>query len=183
LIKIYQIWRVFFLLKVKNKKFNTIELDPSQFKVYSTGNKILNDGGDVDEAEFQDFLEEPKKKKKKKNPKEKSQGIEKIEKVEIEPVEVIDMSKWNNMKIPDQILKNIEKLKFSKPTPVQENSIPKAMESDSDILIAAETGSGKTLSFGIPIVSKLMNLKKKKKSLKGLILTPTRELAMVIGFF
>jgi superfamily II DNA/RNA helicase len=162
-------------------------LDPSQFKFYSKGNEqdgLISDGGEDDEAEFQDFLEEdkPKKKKNKKNPK-KEQKVEKIEK-EIEPeVEVLDMSKWKDMKIPDQILKNIEKLKFSKPTPVQENSIPKAMSTDSDILIAAETGSGKTLSFGIPIVSKLMNLKKKNKSMKGLILTPTRELAMVKNSF
>ena len=72
-------------------------------------------------------------------------------------------------------------LKFDKPTPIQEKTLPFSM-SGRDVVGAAETGSGKTLAFGIPILEFMFKkqVKDSENHLVGLILTPTRELAVQI---
>ncbi|EFC50395.1 predicted protein, partial [Naegleria gruberi] len=86
------------------------------------------------------------------------------------------------------------RLGFYKPTPIQEESIPKAIGQQADILAAAETGSGKTLAFVLPIIDELMKLKENEPAqqvkddesrtdmfqLRSLILLPTRELALQV---
>jgi len=67
----------------------------------------------------------------------------------------------------------LKDMEFSHPTPIQEESIPVALEG-RDILIQARTGTGKTGAFGIPIIEKL------RKGERVLILAPTRELAIQI---
>ncbi len=77
-------------------------------------------------------------------------------------------------------MKALEKEGYEKPTPIQQQAIPPALEG-KDLLGTAQTGTGKTAAFAIPI---LQNLTKKKSEgkphIRALILTPTRELAIQI---
>lgn len=83
---------------------------------------------------------------------------------------------FNDMGLPSIILSSLERLKFSTPTPIQGATIPMALE-DKDILGSAQTGTGKTLAFSIPLVAKLLSDPKAK----ALVLTPTRELALQVA--
>ncbi len=74
-----------------------------------------------------------------------------------------------------QILASLERMKFETPTPIQAQAIPLAL-SGRDILGSAQTGTGKTGAFAIPLVSKLLN----NEVQSALILTPTRELAVQV---
>src|ERR1700735_2554422 len=67
--------------------------------------------------------------------------------------------------------------KFSVPTPVQAAAIPEAL-AGKDVLATAQTGTGKTLAFLIPVIEKL--LVSNKKGIAALVLVPTRELAMQV---
>ena len=77
---------------------------------------------------------------------------------------------------PD-LLRGVRELGFKRPTPIQSDAIPPAMEGN-DVLAAAATGSGKTAAFLLPILHRLMD--KKRGTTRALILTPTRELAAQI---
>jgi len=66
---------------------------------------------------------------------------------------------------------------FSKPTPVQAAAIPQALDG-KDVLATAQTGTGKTLAFLVPVIEKL--LKENTPGVKALVLVPTRELAMQV---
>ncbi|MDO8504898.1 MAG: DEAD/DEAH box helicase [Candidatus Liptonbacteria bacterium] len=72
------------------------------------------------------------------------------------------------------ILQIIEKIGFKTPTPIQEQSIPIAIQGN-DVMGIAQTGTGKTLAFGIPLIQRLLE----KKGL-ALIVLPTRELAIQV---
>jgi ATP-dependent RNA helicase RhlE len=76
--------------------------------------------------------------------------------------------------ISPSILNQLQKLGFSKPTPIQHQAIPIAM-TGQDLMGIAQTGTGKTLAFGIPMIQRLQSHKG-----TGLILLPTRELAAQI---
>jgi len=67
---------------------------------------------------------------------------------------------------------------FEEATPVQERSIPPIMEG-KDVLGLAQTGTGKTAAFLLPIVNRLLKAQKSTKN-KALVIVPTRELAMQI---
>ncbi len=69
--------------------------------------------------------------------------------------------------------------KFTTPTPVQSGAIPPALEG-RDVLATAQTGTGKTLSFLIPIIEQLQKADPSTKGAQALILLPTRELAMQV---
>jgi ATP-dependent RNA helicase RhlE len=75
------------------------------------------------------------------------------------------------------LLKGIRELGFARPTPIQEEAIPPAMEG-RDLLACAQTGSGKTAAFLLPILHRLIG--KPRRTTRALILTPTRELAAQI---
>jgi ATP-dependent RNA helicase RhlE len=77
---------------------------------------------------------------------------------------------------PD-LLRGIKELGFTRPTPIQSDAIPPAM-AGKDVLAAAQTGSGKTAAFLLPILQRLLG--KKRGTTRALILTPTRELAAQI---
>src|SRR5258708_5431113 len=77
---------------------------------------------------------------------------------------------------PD-LLKGIRELGFARPTPIQEQAIPPALEG-RDLLACAQTGSGKTAAFLLPILHRLIG--KPRRVTRVLILTPTRELAAQI---
>ena len=86
--------------------------------------------------------------------------------------------KFNDLNLSDPILRSLKDQKYKKPTPIQAEVIP-AVLNNSDIMAAAQTGTGKTAAFVLPILSKLSNSKYKYKGhqLRALIVTPTRELA------
>lgn len=76
--------------------------------------------------------------------------------------------------IAPKILETLDRMKFTVPTPIQHKTIPVAMEG-KDIIGVAQTGTGKTLAFAIPMVQHLA-----QKDKKGLIIVPTRELAIQV---
>ena len=86
------------------------------------------------------------------------------------------MDNFLNLGISKEILFNLKSLNLVKPTPVQQRAIVPGYEG-KDILAIANTGTGKTAAFGIPIIQRL----NENKSLSALILSPTRELSIQIG--
>lgn len=85
---------------------------------------------------------------------------------------------FNEMGLSTEIQSAIEDLGFVKPTPVQEKVVPFLLESRQDMVALAQTGTGKTAAFGLPIIQQLDTA---KKSVQALILSPTRELAIQIA--
>jgi len=82
------------------------------------------------------------------------------------------MKTFQEMGLPTALLETLNDMKFVSPTPVQSETIPLAL-AGKDVLGSAQTGTGKTGAFGIPLVAKLMTDPKGT----ALIMTPTRELA------
>ena len=87
------------------------------------------------------------------------------------------MTQFSEFNISEALKKRIASLNFVTPTPVQAGAIPPALEG-RDVLATAQTGTGKTLSFIVPILEKLA--KTESRSATALILLPTRELAMQV---
>lgn len=85
------------------------------------------------------------------------------------------MQDFNSLNLPAALLTNLNKMKFSTPTPIQAQAIPAALEG-RDILGSAQTGTGKTGAFGIPLVNKLLTNPRGS----ALVLCPTRELAVQV---
>jgi ATP-dependent RNA helicase RhlE len=88
---------------------------------------------------------------------------------------------FKELNITEPILKALIDKKYETPTPIQEQAIPVAL-SGRDLLGIAQTGTGKTAAFAIPIIQHLdqSHARDKKREIKALILTPTRELAIQI---
>lgn len=89
---------------------------------------------------------------------------------------------FNELKLIEPILKAIEYERYETPTPIQEQAIPPIIDG-RDILGCAQTGTGKTAAFAMPIIQILSqeNISKRKACpIRALILTPTRELALQI---
>ena len=84
-----------------------------------------------------------------------------------------------NLSLAEPLLKAIKKLGFDVPTPVQKKAIPLALEY-KDLLVSAETGSGKTAAFLLPTLQNLISVPCKTIGTRALILAPTRELAQQI---
>lgn len=84
---------------------------------------------------------------------------------------------FNEMKLMKPILRAIEEAGYQSPSPIQEQTIPSLLEG-RDLLGCAQTGTGKTAAFALPIVQILA--RNKSQSIRGLILTPTRELCIQI---
>lgn len=91
--------------------------------------------------------------------------------------------KFTDLGIIKPILKAIQEEGYTNPTPIQEQSIPVLLDR-KDLLGCAQTGTGKTAAFTIPILQHLFNSKndyKGKRKIRSLIITPTRELAIQIA--
>lgn len=89
---------------------------------------------------------------------------------------------FNDLKLIEPILKAIEKQGYTQPTPIQEKAIPILLQK-KDLLGCAQTGTGKTAAFTIPILqhlSKTTDAQHHSRRIKALIITPTRELALQI---
>jgi ATP-dependent RNA helicase RhlE len=84
---------------------------------------------------------------------------------------------FSKFKLDADILRGIREMGFARPTPIQSDAIPPAMEG-KDLLACASTGSGKTAAFLLPIIDKLIS--KPRRTTRALVLTPTRELAVQI---
>lgn len=82
------------------------------------------------------------------------------------------MTKFKDMGLPEAIQRSLEQMQFEEATPIQAETIPLAIQG-RDILGSAQTGTGKTAAFGIPLVSKLLS----NEIGCALVMTPTRELA------
>lgn len=88
------------------------------------------------------------------------------------------MDHFSELNLCTALRTNLSKNNFVIPTPVQAQAIPPLMEG-RDVVATAQTGTGKTLAFAIPIIEALMAMPR-SKSVKALILSPTRELAIQI---
>ena len=86
------------------------------------------------------------------------------------------MQNFKDLGISEKTVQTLENMGFKEPTPIQKDSIPYALEG-RDILGQAQTGTGKTGAFGIPLIEKVVN----KSGVQSLILAPTRELAMQVA--
>ncbi|MEG2849946.1 MAG: DEAD/DEAH box helicase, partial [Bacteroidales bacterium] len=88
---------------------------------------------------------------------------------------------FKELNISEPILKALIDKNYTDPTPIQQKAIPPAL-SGRDILGTAQTGTGKTAAFAIPIIQQLNELREngRNREIKALILTPTRELAIQI---
>ncbi|MFD1163508.1 DEAD/DEAH box helicase [Hwangdonia seohaensis] len=87
------------------------------------------------------------------------------------------MSTFQDLGLNDDLLQAITDLGFTKPSEVQEKAIPILLESETDLVALAQTGTGKTAAFGFPMLEKIDI---DSRTTQGLILSPTRELCLQI---
>lgn len=85
---------------------------------------------------------------------------------------------FNEMGLIPEIQQAVEELGFEVPTPVQTQTIPFLLNNPDDMVVLAQTGTGKTAAFGLPIIQQINT---SKKHTQALILSPTRELALQIA--
>ena len=84
---------------------------------------------------------------------------------------------FSNFALNDELIQSIKKLGFKKPTPIQNKVIPHLLHSNQDLIATAQTGTGKTAAFGLPLLQ-LTDTNSNK--IQTLILCPTRELCLQI---
>ncbi len=89
------------------------------------------------------------------------------------------ITQFSQFSLSPALMARLNANKFETPTPVQISAIPPALEG-RDVLATAQTGTGKTLSFLIPIVEMLQTVEARGPAAHALILLPTRELAMQV---
>lgn len=89
-----------------------------------------------------------------------------------------DETTFKDLGLPEYLLTAIEKKGFSTPSDIQKKAIPYLLNNDSDIIAKAQTGTGKTAAYGLPL---LHHLSESTKEIQVLILTPTRELAIQVA--
>ncbi|MDE5745852.1 MAG: DEAD/DEAH box helicase, partial [Paramuribaculum sp.] len=88
------------------------------------------------------------------------------------------MKTFEELGVRDDLRRAIEELGFENPMPVQEKVIPHLLNEDTDVVALAQTGTGKTAAFGLPV---LQRIDPKINRPQALILSPTRELCLQIG--
>ena len=87
------------------------------------------------------------------------------------------MSEFKKIGLEENLVLAVEKMGFETPSEVQSKTIPILLEKDTDLVALAQTGTGKTAAFGLPMIQKIdVN----SKTTQGLILSPTRELCLQI---
>ena len=87
------------------------------------------------------------------------------------------MTSFSTLGLRAELLHALEEMGFTSPTPVQEQAIPRLLGSDHDLVVLAQTGTGKTAAFGLPL---LEEIDPKDRSVQALVLAPTRELCVQI---
>ena len=88
------------------------------------------------------------------------------------------MKTFEELGVSEEIRRAIEELGFENPMPVQEEVIPYLLGNRNDVIALAQTGTGKTAAFGIPVLQKI---NPKNKDTQALVLSPTRELCLQIA--
>ena len=89
-----------------------------------------------------------------------------------------NMITFKELGLQENILTAIEAMGFVSPSPIQEKAIPQILTSDQDVIALAQTGTGKTAAFGLPILN---NLDSTSQSVQAIVLCPTRELCLQIA--
>jgi len=91
------------------------------------------------------------------------------------------MSDFDMMDLPPKLVERLNEMGLKDPTPIQKQAIPHALNG-RDVMGLAQTGTGKTAAFGVPLVAQMLEMAKRPspKSVRGLVLAPTRELAQQI---
>ncbi len=87
------------------------------------------------------------------------------------------MQAFKEMGLSEELLQAIEEMGFQEPTPIQQKTIPFLLQNDQDLIGLAQTGTGKTAAFGLPIIDQL----KQRQKPQVIILCPTRELCLQIS--
>ncbi len=90
------------------------------------------------------------------------------------------MKTFRDFGLDPNILKALAKEGYTHPTPIQEQAIPILLKGH-DLLGSAQTGTGKTAAFALPIIQHLLKERDGRRSIKALVVTPTRELAIQIS--
>ena len=85
---------------------------------------------------------------------------------------------FSELTLKSSILKGVKALGFNTLTPVQEQSIPILINENRDLIGLAQTGTGKTAAFGLPMIQRINT---KKPIVQGLVIAPTRELCIQIS--
>ena len=88
------------------------------------------------------------------------------------------MTSFKEMGLKSEILSAIEELGYQNPTPIQALALPKVLESKQDLIAFAQTGTGKTAAFSLPILNQI---DPSQEGIKCIILSPTRELGLQIA--
>ncbi len=88
------------------------------------------------------------------------------------------MSDFDMMDLPEQLVKKLAEMGLKDPTPIQRQAIPHALNG-RDVMGLAQTGTGKTAAFGVPLVAQMLQMtgRPNPRTVRGLVLAPTRELA------
>ena len=90
------------------------------------------------------------------------------------------MTKFSELNLNPKVLKAIVEAGYETPTPIQEGAIPPALEG-RDVLGIAQTGTGKTAGFTLPMLSMLARGRARARMPRSLVLCPTRELAAQVA--
>ena len=88
------------------------------------------------------------------------------------------MITFKELGLKHELMISLDELGFVEPTPIQEKSVPFILKSKKDLIALAQTGTGKTAAFGLPILNQI---KADGKNLQAIILCPTRELCLQIS--
>ena len=88
------------------------------------------------------------------------------------------LSEFKQLGLSDQSLAAIEKKGFEQPSPIQRMTIPVLLSEEGDIIAQAQTGTGKTAAFGLPMIERIQG---GMGMVQGLVLVPTRELALQVS--
>ena len=89
------------------------------------------------------------------------------------------MATFKELGLGEELLQGLDAMGFEKATPIQEEAIPKILN-DKDLIACAQTGTGKTAAFVLPVLQKLMSNRRDDNSIRALVIVPTRELALQI---
>ena len=88
------------------------------------------------------------------------------------------MTDFSSLGIDPKLLEAIDALGFQSPTDVQQKAIPVLLEKETDIVALAQTGTGKTAAFGLPMLQKIDT---SSRTTQALVIAPTRELCIQIS--
>ena len=89
-----------------------------------------------------------------------------------------NLVKFRDLGLSEMMINSLHKKGFEEPTPIQAQTIPFLLKNDKDLIGKAQTGTGKTAAFGIPIIE---NIVPDSGKIQAIILAPTRELAIQVA--